>query len=367
MKRWTWFFALASIAALLTADVAGAARLKDIASFGGVRSNMLIGYGLVVGLNKTGDGNSMRSTTNSIVNMLASVGVKVEQRDIKSGNSAAVMVTAKLPAFARQGQRLDVTVSSIGDAKSLQGGTLIMCPIKGPDGRVYAVAQGSVSIGGFSAGGEGDSVVKNHPTAGMVPAGALVEKEIAINLNTLDRVTIALDVQDFSTAQRAAAAINHELGASGALALDSRTIQLDVPEAYAGNVPALLARIESVDVEPETIAKVVVNERTGTVVMGSQVRLSSVAIAHGNIHVKIASMPVISQPAPFSGGQTVVTTQKSVVVSEEAGQLFELPPQTSIGDLITALNAVGVSPRDLVAILQAIKAAGALQAQLEII
>jgi len=359
--------AVALVVLLLTGNPAGAARLKDIASFGGVRSNMLVGYGLVVGLNKTGDGNSMRSTTNSILNMLTSMGVKVEQRDIKSGNSAAVMVTAQLPAFARQGQRLDVTASSIGDAKSLQGGTLIMCPLKGPDGRVYAVAQGPVSVGGFSAGGGGDTVVKNHPTAGMVPEGALVELEVPINLNTMREVTIALQVQDFSTATRAADAINHELGGTSARALDSRTIQLTVPEAFAGNVPSLMARIEGVDVQTETIAKVVVNERTGTVVMGSEVRLSPVAIAHGNIHVKIATTPVISQPGPLSGGQTVVAQQQSVVVTEDAGQLFVMPTQTSIGDLVTALNAVGVSPRDLVAILQAIKAAGALQAHLEII
>ena len=365
MRRLGLIFSIVLLVA--TASIADAARLKDIAGFGGVRSNQLIGYGLVVGLNKTGDGNSMRSTTNSIVNMLISMGVKVEQRDIKSGNVAAVVVTAKLPPFARQGMKLDVSVASLGDAKSLQGGTLIMCPLKGPDSEVYAIAQGSVSIGGFAAGGGGDSVVKNHPTAGMVPSGALVEREIPLDLNVLSEITIALDNQDFSTAMRAAKAINDDLGGLSARAMDSRTIRLRVPASYKSNIPALLARVETIDVQPERIAKVVVNERTGTVVMGSNVRLSAVAIAHGNIHVKISSTPLVSQPGPLSGGETVVTKKKSVTVSEEGGQMFVLPSQTSIGDLVTALNAVGISPRDLVAILQAIKAAGALQAQLEII
>jgi flagellar P-ring protein FlgI len=367
MKRPILLFALVALIALTLVPPAGAARLKDIASFGGVRANDLVGYGLVVGLAKSGDGNSMRSTTNSILNMLSSMGVKVEQRDIKSGNVAAVMVMAKLPAFSRTGQRLDVTVSSIGDAKSLQGGILVMCPLKGADGRVYAVAQGSVSIGGFAAGGGGDSVVKNHPTAGMVPNGALVEREVVMQLNNLKEITVALDTQDFTTAARTAAGINHELGGTPARAVDSRTIKVDVPAAYTGNIPSLLARIETVDVVPETIAKVVVNERTGTVVMGSNVRLSPVAIAHGNIHVQISTTPIVSQPGALSGGDTVVTQDTKVVVSEDAGQLFILPGQSTIGDLVTSLNAVGISPRDLVAILQAIKSAGALQAQLEII
>lgn len=345
---------------------ARAARLKDLADFVGVRSNPLIGYGLVVGLNKTGDGNSMRSTTMSILNMLNSVGVKVDQRDIKSGNVAAVMVTAQLPPFVRQGQKLDVTVSSIGDAKSLQGGTLMMCPLKAPDGLIYAVAQGPVSIGGFSAGGGNDTVTKNHPTAGAIPSGALVEREVQLDINNQDTLTIALETPDFSTAARAASSINTELSGTGARAMDSRTIEVQVPEGYKKNVAGLIARIESVDVQTEMPAKVVVNERTGTVVIGSDVRISPVAIAHGNIHIKIASTPSVSQPAPLSGGQTAVTQQKSVVVAEDAGQLFSLPYQTSIGDLVTALNAIGVTPRDLVAILQAIKSAGALQAQLEI-
>jgi flagellar P-ring protein precursor FlgI len=321
---------------------------------------------LVVGLNKTGDGNSMRSTTNSILNMLASMGVKVAQGDIKSGNVAAVMVTAQLPPFVRQGQKLDVNVASIGDAKSLQGGTLVLCPLKAPDGLIYAAAQGPVSIGGFTAGGGGDSVTKNHTTAGMVPSGAIVEREVQLDLNTQDEVTVALANADFTTAARAAQAINQELGGDGARAVDNRTIRLKTPAVYRGNVAGLIARIETVDVQPATVAKVVLNERTGTVVMGSDVRIDPVAIAHGNIRVKISSTPIVSQPNPLSGGQTVVTKKKSVVVSEEAGQTFVLPNQTTIGDLVTALNAVGVNPRDLAAILQAIKAAGALQAQLEI-
>lgn len=343
-----------------------AAKLKDIASFGGVRANQLIGYGLVVGLNKTGDGNSMRSTTASIINMLQSMGISVEERDVKSGNVAAVMVTAMLPPFARQGMKLDVTVSSIGDAKSLQGGLLVMCPLSGPDGHVYAVAQGAISIGGFAAGGGGSGVTSNHPTVGQIPSGALVEREIPFRFDDLEEITIALDVQDFSTAVQVAKKINDLLGGTPAQAIDSRTIKVKIPVSYNGNVAQLLARIELIEVQPDTMARVVVNERTGTVVMGAEVRISSVAISHGNLHVMITSTPVISQPAPLSQGQTVVTQQTTVEVSEEEARLFVLPDQTTIGDLVAALNAIGVTPRDLVAILQAVKAAGALQAQLEI-
>lgn len=365
MKRTLYTCCLVMALLLWTAGAQGA-RLKDIATFDGVRGNQLTGYGVVVGLNKTGDGNSMRATTNSILNVLSSMGVKVEQRDIKSGNVAAVMVTADLPAFSRQGQRIDVTVSSLGDAKSLQGGTLILCPLKAPDNQVYAVAQGPVSIGGFTAGDEG-GVTKNHPTAGRIPAGALVEREIPLNPNNWQEITVALDMQDFSTAVRAANEINRELGGIPARAVDSRTIKIAVPDAYSGKVPELFARIENVDITTEMIAKVIVNERTGTVVMGANVRVHPVAIAHGNIHVKISKTPVISQPGPMSGGQTVVTEATNVVVTEDRGQMFVLPDQITIGDLVTALNAVGVTPRDLVAILQSIKTAGALQAQLEII
>jgi len=365
MKRSLFMYCLAA-ALLWSVTNSEAARLKDIATFDGVRGNQLTGYGLVVGLNKTGDGNSMRATTNSILNVLGSMGVKVEQRDIKSGNVAAVMVTAELPAFSRQGQRIDVTVSSLGDAKRLQGGTLILCPLKAPDGQVYAVAQGPVSIGGFAAGDDG-GVTKNHPTAGRIPSGALVEREVPLNPNNWRELTIALESQDFSTAVRAAKEINRELGGLPARAVDSRTIKVAVPDAFTGKVPELFARIENVDIATETIAKVIVNERTGTVVMGMNVRVHPVAIAHGNIHVKISKTPIISQPGPLSGGQTVVTQATNVVVSEDRGQMFVLPDQITIGDLVTALNAVGVTPRDLVAILQSIKTAGALQAQLEII
>jgi flagellar P-ring protein precursor FlgI len=340
--------------------------LKDIASFGGVRTNQLVGYGLVVGLNKSGDGNSMRATTVSIVNMLQSMGITVDPRDVKSGNCAAVMVTATLPPFARQGQRLDVTVSSIGDAKSLQGGTLIMCPLRGPDSHVYAVAQGPLSIGGFSAGGGGTSVTSNHPTVGQIPNGGLVEREVPFRLNDLNEVTISLDVQDFTTAVEVAVKINEALHGDFARAADSRTITVKVPPTFEGNVAYLFARIESIDVVMHTSARVVVNERTGTVVMGADVRISPVAIAHGNLHVMITTTPVVSQPAPLSGGRTVVTRQTQVTVAESQAALFSVPAQSSIGDLVAALNAIGVTPRDLVAILQAIKAAGALQAQLEI-
>ncbi|MBZ0272065.1 flagellar basal body P-ring protein FlgI [bacterium] len=370
MKRTTIItiaIAAMALASLATAAPAGAARLKDLAEIEGVRPNKLIGYGLVTGLSKTGDGNSVKFTRRTLTNMLENMGVTVDPADVKSGNAAAVMVTAELPAFARQGLTIDITVSSIGDAKSLQGGTLLLTPLKGPDGHVYAVAQGPVSVGGFAAESGGDAIYKNHVTVGMIPSGGIVEREIPFDFNSLSELTISLNGGDFSTAAQTAANINGALGVNAARAIDSRTIRVEVPEGYRQNLVALMARIENIELTPDTTAKVVVNERTGTVVMGEAVTLSTVAISHGNLHIKVRTTPVISQPAPLSGGETVLTTQSEITAVEDERQMFVVESGATIGDLVRALNAVGVTPRDLVAILQSIKAAGALQAKLEII
>lgn len=357
---------IAMLALAMAAD-AHAVRIKDVATIEGVRTNKLVGYGLVVGLQKSGDGNSVKFTKASISNMLENMGVTVSPNDVKSGNAASVMVTAELPAFARQGMNIDVSVSSIGDAKSLQGGTLLLTPLKGSDGQIYAVAQGAVSVGGFAAEGAGDSVTKNHPTVGSIPSGAIVERDLPYEFNTQGDLRLTLGTGDFTTVAAAAASINEQIGATIAQPLDSRTIRVQVPEAYRQNVVTLMAQIENIDISTDRVAKVVVNEKTGTVVMGANVRISTIAISHGNLHVRIRSTQNVSQPAPLSGGRTVVTTQGSVSAVEDPGQLFIVEAEPTIGDLVRALNAVGVTPRDLVAILQSIKSAGALEAQLEII
>ncbi|WP_456433563.1 flagellar basal body P-ring protein FlgI [Thermosulfuriphilus sp.] len=347
---------------------AEAARLKDLAAIEGVRSNQLIGYGLVVGLKGTGDGNQTQFTVQSIVNMLQRLGVTVDRNQVKVKNVAAVMVTAELPAFAKVGQRLDVLVSSIGDAKSLQGGTLLLTPLKGADGKVYALAQGPISIGGFAAGGAaGGGVQKNHPTAGRIPNGATVEREVPVNLLGRRKITISLNEFDFTTVSRATAAINAYLGAPYAQALDGKTISVRVPDQYRENIIGFIAELERLEITPDTVARVVLDERTGTVVMGENVRISKVAIAHGNLSIQIKERAVVSQPPPFSPGTTVVTPQSEVSVTEEGNRIIVLEEGASIGELVRALNAVGATPRDLIAIFQAIKAAGALQAELEII
>jgi flagellar P-ring protein precursor FlgI len=350
--------------AIILVCPAQGSRLKDLVDIKGVRANQLVGYGLIIGLNKTGDGNSSTFTKTTIVNMLENMGVTVDPKSIKTGNAAAVMVTTELPPFSRQGNRLDVLVSSIGDAKSLQGGTLLLTPLRAPDGQVYAVAQGAISIGGFAEAAGGASVRRNHPTVGNVPGGAIVEREVPFRFNDLSELEFSLHNEDFSTAARVAAAINQHMGIDAARALDARTVTLEVPAAYQQNLVSLMAQIEMIEVVPDMSARVVVNERTGTIVMGHNVRINTVAISHGNLHIQIAATPIISQPNPLSNGQTVVTDQTDISWSEDLRPLTVIDSGTSIGDLVAALNAMGVSPRDLVAILQSIKAAGALQASL---
>jgi len=360
---------LAIVATVLLAVTAElhAARIKDIAGFRGVRSNQLVGYGLVVGLAGSGDSDSTIFTVQSISSMLEKMGVTVKPEDIKVKNVAAVMVTADLPPFARMGSRLDALVNSIGDSKALQGGTLLMTPLKGADGQVYAVGQGPVSTGGFTVGANtGDKVQKNFTTVGRIVQGAVVEKEIPFNLNQKDTLTLALHKPDFTTATRMAAAINAGLLENAAFPQDSGTVQIAVPPKYLGNIAQLIASVEVLSVTPDNISRVVINERTGTVIMGESVRISTVAIAHGNLSVEIKTSFNVSQPMPFGTGRTVVTPDTETSVKEGRAPIYVVPSGVSIGEVVKALNALGVSPRDLISIFQALKAAGALQADLEI-
>ena len=358
---------LASLILLSWCGTGLATRLKDVADVQGVRPNQLIGYGLVVGLNGSGDGTQAQFTIQSIVNMLERMGINVDPKQVKVKNVASVMVTADMPPFAKIGQKIDVVVSSLGDAKSLQGGTLLLTPLKGADGKVYAMAQGPLSIGGFAAGGGGASVQKNHPTAGRIPNGATIEREIPLSLNAKKQIHISLRNPDFTTVVRAVDAVNQLVGQKVAFPLDAETFVVNVPRRYKGNVVGLLAAIENCEINPDHKAEVVLDERTGTVVIGADVRLSPVAIAHGNLSIKITNNPEVSQPAPFGQGQTVVTPNTQVEAEEQKARLLSIPAQNTIGDLVSALNAIGVTPRDLISILQSIKAAGALRAELKVI
>jgi flagellar P-ring protein precursor FlgI len=287
---------------------------------------------------------------------------------VKVANVAAVMVTADLPPFARRGNKVDVLVSSVGDAKSLQGGTLLLTTLKGPDNRVYALAQGPLLVGGFATeGSAGGGVQKNHPTVARVPGGGTVEREILFDFNRLEDLTIALNEPDFTTALRVTEAINRRLESPLASSVDPGTIKITLPDAHKKNLVNFIASIEHLDIQPDIRAKIILSERTGTVVMGENVRISSVAIAHGNLSVQIKETKNVSQPAPFASGRTVVTPESQVNIKEEDNKLIIIPHKTSLGDVVRALNAVGVSPRDLITVFQAIRASGALQAELRII
>lgn len=358
------------LAALLVAGLAelNAARLKDITHVRGVRSNQLIGYGLVVGLDKSGDDHRILYTIQSLTSMLARMGIKVDGGDIRARNVAAVVVTAELPAFGQAGAAIDVTVSSIGNAKSLYGGTLLMTPLRGPDGNVYAVAQGPLLLGGYSFSGQGgSSVQKNHPTVGRIPDGAIIEREIQVDLNAKTQLVLSLLQQDFTTAVRVSETINEFLAGSFAKAQNSGSVVVQVPEDYENRVVELIASLERLNVETDRRARVVLNERTGTVVMGADVRISTIAIAHGSLKVHIRTSAQVSQPAPFGAGQTVVVPQSDIQAEEDVVPLAVVESGVTIGDLVMALNAIGVSSRDLIDILQAIKASGALEADLVIL
>ena len=385
--RFKFLFIITLVATLCFPGVAFSARVKDIASIQGIRQNQLFGYGLVVGLDGSGDSANKGFTIQSLVNLLERMGIHVSPLDVKAKNVAAVMVSATLPPFARIGKTIDVTLSSIGDADSLQGGTLLLTHLKGVDGNIYALAQGAISVGGFNASGDaGGGVTKNHPTVARITNGATVEREVPLSLADKKDLTLVLNDPDFMTAVRVARVINTEFGEELTKPIDSGTIQVEIPDEYKENIVQMMAQIGNLQVQPDTVAKVIVNEKTGTVVIGENVRIMNVAIAHGNLSIQIKENKNVSQPLPFSpegrgteptrlddgivvapGGSTVVTPDTDVSVSEENHRLMMVPEGRTIGELVRALNALGVTPRDLIVILQAIKSAGALQAELEII
>lgn len=340
-------------------------RLKDLVEFDGVRSNDLVGYGLVVGLNGTGDGLRNAPFTEEIMtNILERLGVNVTGEQFRPKNVAAVLVTAELPPFARAGGQIDVTVSAIGDAKSLLGGTLVMTPLNAADGLIYAVAQGSVIAGGVSAQGEGATVTQGVPTAGLIPAGARVEREIDFKFNDLTSIRLALRDPDFTTAGRIERAINAELGAPASVMLDAGTVLLDVAAARGRSPAHVIQRIENVVVEPQRKARVVVDHRSGTIVMGEDVRISRVAVSQGNLTLTIEEAPLAVQPNPFAEGETVVVPRTRAGITQDPGiGLAEVDGGTSLSDVVAGLNALGISPRDMIDILKSIKAAGALHAE----
>lgn len=356
--------------ALAPLSGASATRIKDVVSVEGVRDNMLVGYGLVVGLNGTGDTlTNIPFTEQSLVGMLERLGVNVRGAQLRTKDVAAVMVTATLPPFAGQGTRIDVTIGALGDSKSLQGGTLLVTPLLGADSEVYAVAQGPVAIGGFTATGDATSVTKGTPTGGRIADGAIVEREIPFNLGEMQEVRLSLRNPDFTTARRIADAINTEMGHPVARATDPGNVRVASQASSRNDIVSLITDIEQLPIEPDQVAKVVIDEKSGVIVMGDKVRISTVAISQGNLTVKITETPQVSQPQPFSqGGQTTVVPRTELQVDEQNGRKIAiLPAGVSLQQLVTALNRLGVGPRDIISILQSIKAAGALQADLEVI
>ena len=359
------------LAALLVAAPARATRIKDLAGLEGVRENQLMGYGLVIGLNGTGDDiKKSVFTKQAIANMVKRMGMGMTAdvfRQMKTENVAAVMVTAQLPAFARPGTTIDILVSSIGDATSLSGGTLLMTPLKGPDGNTYAVAQGPLAVGSIAFGGRAAKVQKNFPTAGRITGGALVERAVGYELPASGELLYQLRETDFTTAARMTEAINSQFGDGTARSLDSRSIRVQQPATYQGDVVAFVADLENLEIEPAGPARIVVNERTGTIVMGKDVRISTVAVSHGNLNLMISETIEVSQPNPLAAGTTVAAPVTTINAVEEEGNLVVLEMGVNIGDIAKALNAIGATPRDLIAIFQAIKAAGALQGELVIL
>ncbi|MDJ0761595.1 MAG: flagellar basal body P-ring protein FlgI [Myxococcota bacterium] len=353
--------------ALVISISARADRLRDLIGVMGARPNQLVGYGIVVGLDNSGDGAKAEFTLQSVAAMLRRLGVRVDARKIKLKNAAAVMVTAELPAFARGGQRIDVLVSSMGDAKSLRGGTLIQTPLLGADRHVYAVAQGPLSVGGFTAqGGTGSSKTSGHPTVGRIPDGALIEREVSATLDHGDMVRLTLKGPDATTAARAVAAINEKLEGPYATAEDPGLITVKVPEAFKDKTVELVALIGDVSVTPDGPAKIVINERTGTVVVGAAVQIRSAAIAHGGLTVEIQERQHISQPLPLTLGETVVGDESAVSAEMAPGDLHYVPTTATVGDLVNALNTLGVKPSDLIIIFQSLSAAGAISAKIEV-
>lgn len=369
MNAFTFLTALAlMIGSVSITAHAKTSRIKDIVDVEGVRDNPLVGYGLVVGLNGSGDSlNNSPFTEQSLIAMLERLGVNIRGQNLNTGNVAAVMVTATLPPFTNQGTRIDVNVSALGDAESLQGGTLLVTPLMGADGEVYAVAQGAVNIAGFSAEGDATSVTQNIPTAGRIPSGAIIEREINFDLAEYNQVRLALKNPDFTTARRIAEAINGFTSTNIAVAENSASIKLTKNNNYNGSIVDLITDIEQLPIQPDQPARVVIDERSGVIVMGADVKVSTVAIAQENLTIRITETPQVSQPNPFSeNAQTVVVPRTDIEInSGEGTKIGMLETGVTLQDLVTGLNKMGVSPRDTITILQAIKAAGALQADIE--
>jgi flagellar P-ring protein FlgI len=341
-------------------------RIKDIAGVQGARGNQLIGYGIVSGLDGSGDSSSSIATQQAFANALQRMNLKVDPVLIKTKNVALVTVTAELPAFVKNGTKIDVMVSSLGDARSLQGGTLMQTPLQGADGQIYAVAQGPVSIGGFNISAGGSQAQKNHVNAGRIPGGAFVEKEVPTSLSDGSTVEVTLKAPDFTTANRIAEAIIAKMPETSAMAVDAYTVRVGVPAALRGNLIGFLSKVEGLSVTPDTKATIVVNEKTGTVVISGDVRVSSCAVSHGSIQVKIDNTPIVIPPVPFGNSNPLVIPQKDVSVKENGGKLGTVPATKTIDDLVKALNKLGVSPRDLIAILQAMHAGGHISGEIVI-
>lgn len=343
-----------------------AVRIKDIATFSGARSNQLVGYGLVVGLSGTGDRRGAEFTIQSMSNMLERMGVRVDRSKLRVRNVAAVMVTTQMPVSSRAGSNLDVSVSSVGDAVSLLGGVLLMTPLRGVDGEIYALAQGPLIIGGFSAGGEAAQAQKNITTVGLIPNGATVERSVPFAFNQQENVILHLQTNDFSTAMQVVDRINQNFDSPVARAMDISTVEVDVPDLYQGNLVPFVAALENLSITPDDRARVVVDEKTGTVVVGQNVRLSKVAVAHGNLQIIVSEQPEVVQPMPFSLGETAVVPRTELGIREEDRRLTLLEGAT-LQDLVNGLNAIGATPRDLISILRTLKSAGALYADVEVI
>lgn len=360
--------AAATLAAPMAPAHAAPARIKDIVDIEGIRDNQLVGYGLVVGLNGTGDSlNNSPFTRQSLQAMLERMGVNTRGESLRTANVAAVMVTANLPPFSTQGSRIDITVSALGDANSLQGGTLLVTPLLGADGEVYAIAQGPVLINGFSAQGDAASVVSGVPTTGRISSGALVEREIAFSLAAQHALRLSLRNPDLTTSRRIAMAINDLIGLPVAVPTDPANVKLTLPQHFNGNIVDLLTDIEQLVVQTDQVARIVINENSGIIVIGRDVRVSTVAVAHANLTVTISENPQVVQPEPLSFGETAVEPNTQIDVFTNETQLGVVPESITLQELVDGLNALGISPRDLIAILQAIKSTGALQAEIEVI
>jgi flagellar P-ring protein FlgI len=371
LMRTIKFFSILLLFSTILVQTATGTRIKDIAHLGGVRENQLIGYGLVTGLSGTGDDpQKVLFTRQALYNMMVRQGITINPSDfakLKSKNVAAVMVTAALPPFAKPGSTIDIEVASIGDSTSLAGGNLLMTALKGPDGKVYAVAQGPMLLGAFSFGGKAAKAQKNHPTVGRIANGAIIEQAVPVALGQNGTLSYRLQAADFTTASHMSNAINSTFGKDTATPIDSTTVNVTIPDEYKAQPVPFIARLEALDIKIDTNAKVVINERTGTIVMGQDVRLSTVAVSHGNLSIVIKESADVVQPNPLAPGATVITPKSNVKITEDQGEIIVVKEGASISTVVDALNAIGATPRDLIAIFQAIKAAGAMQGELVVL